>query len=174
MQDQHSLELSTEQMQALVDAAMSRIIHLIETLPGQAVDTSAALEPAALRRLVEPLPEGGSELEPLLDQIFEQATIASLNPISPGFMGYVGGGGLFHAAVADLIADSLNRYLGVSVVAPALNQIEANVIRWFCQIVGLGAGAGGFLTSGGSMATLSALTTARQIRLGEDFSKGVI
>lgn len=161
-------------MQQLVDAAMLRIKELIRTLPEQPLDTSGELSASRLRELIEPLPELGGELDQVLDQVFEQARAASLNPISPGFMGYVGGGGLFHAAVADLIAGTLNRYLGVSVVAPALNQIEGNVIRWFCQIMGLGEAAGGFLTSGGSLATLSALTTARHVRLGEDFSRGVI
>ena len=32
-----------------------------------------------------------------------------------------------HAAVADLIADSVNRYVGVFAAAPGLAQIEANV-----------------------------------------------
>jgi aromatic-L-amino-acid decarboxylase len=168
------LELSEAQMQQLVDAAMTRIKTLIRTLPEQPVDTSGELDAACIADLVEPLPESGSDLEQLLDRVFDHATSASLNPISPGFMGYVGGGGLFHAAVADLIAGTLNRYLGISVVAPALGQIEANVIRWFCQIMGFGTAAGGFLTTGGSLATLSALTTARHVRLGEDFSRGLI
>jgi aromatic-L-amino-acid decarboxylase len=59
-------------------------------------------------------------------------------------------------------------------VAPAFVQIEANVLRWFSEIIGYPEQARGFLTSGGSMATLSALITARHVRLGDDFSKAVI
>ena len=151
-----------------------RIEALIRTLPEQPVDTSGEFDLARIGSLIEPIPEHGGDLNEILDLVFDQARSASLNPISPGFMGYVGGGGLFHAAVADLIAGTLNRYLGVAAVAPALNQIEANVIRWFCQMMGFGESAGGFLTSGGSLATLSALTTARHVRLGEDFLKAVI
>ena len=174
MNEEQSLELSQVQMRQLVDAAMVRIEELIRTLPEQPLDTSGALDAAQVRQLIEPVPESGSDLDEVLDLVFDQSKQGSLNPISPGFMGYVGGGGLFHAAVADLIAGTLNRYVGVSAVAPALSQIEGNVIRWFCQMMGFGESAGGFLTSGGSLATLSALTTARHVRLGEDFSRGVI
>jgi aromatic-L-amino-acid decarboxylase len=174
MNENRNLELSTEQMQQLVDAAMQRIKPLIQTLPEQDLDTSGAIDAQQLKRLIEPVPEEGGDLENLLQQVFEHATDFSLNPASPGFMGYVPGGGLFHAAVADLISDSMNRYLGALAVAPALGQIEGNVIRWFCQIMEYPDTARGFLTSGGSLATLSALTTARHVCLGEDFSKGVI
>ncbi len=161
-------------MRRLVDAAMDRIIALIETLPQQAVDTSSNVDPDFVRSLIEPLPEKPASFDDLLDQIFDHAVNRSLNPISPGFMGYVPGGGLFHAAVADLIADSINRYVGAAAVAPALSRIEANVVQWLCDIVGYPGSARGFLTSGGSLATLSAMITARHVVLGDDFSKGVI
>lgn len=174
MNEAQILELSAGQMNQLVDAAMVRIHALIRTLPEQPVDTSANIDVKSLSQLVEPVPESGSDLDQLMDLVFDQATKASLNPISPGFMGYVPGGGLFHAAVADLISDTLNRYLGVVGVAPALGQIEGNVIRWFCEIMGYPQSARGFLTTGGSLATLSAVTTARHVRLGENFSTGMI
>ncbi|HSG64918.1 MAG TPA: aminotransferase class I/II-fold pyridoxal phosphate-dependent enzyme, partial [Gammaproteobacteria bacterium] len=63
---------------------------------------------------------------------------------------------------------------GVAAVAPVLTQLEANVVRWFCEIVGYPSQARGFLTTGGSLANLSAVITARQVRLGDDFSRGTI
>jgi aromatic-L-amino-acid decarboxylase len=53
-------------------------------------------------------------------------------------------------------------------------QIEANVVRWLCDLFGYPEGARGVLTSGGSMANLSAVVTARSDRLGEDFSLGTV
>ncbi len=162
------------EMRQLVDAAMDRIMALIDTLPQQAVDTSSNVDAEFVRSLIEPLPETPATIDELLDQVFDHAVHRSLNPISPGFMGYVPGGGLFHAAVADLIADGINRYVGAAAVAPALSRIEANVVQWLCDIVGYPESARGFLTSGGSLATLSAMITARHVVLGDDFSKGII
>ena len=73
-----------------------------------------------------------------------------------------------------IIADSTNRYVTVWEAAPGLAQLEANVVRWFCQMVGYPVSAGGYLASGGSMANFSALFTARRERLPEDFLDGLI
>jgi aromatic-L-amino-acid decarboxylase len=98
----------------------------------------------------------------------------SFNTASPGYLAYIPGGGLFQSAVADLIADSTNRYTSVYAAAPALAQLEANVIAWFCRIAGFPAAARGTLTSGGSLANWTALVTARRERLPENFLSGVI
>jgi aromatic-L-amino-acid decarboxylase len=58
--------------------------------------------------------------------------------------------------------------------APGLVQIEANVGRWLCEMVGYPASALGLLTTGGSMANFIALVTARRERLPENFLSGVL
>jgi len=168
------LDLSEAEMRAMADTAMDRIGMFVATLSEQAVDRSAEASPQFLHALQEPLPELGGDFEQLLDTVFHDLAPLSLNPASPGFMGYVPGGGIFHAALADLISNTLNRYTGVASVAPALNQLEANVVRWMCQIMGYPEQARGFLTSGGSLANWSGLVTARYARLGEDFLHGTI
>jgi len=168
------LDLSEDAMRTMVAASMDRIETFISTLPEQAVDRSAEADPQYVRSLKEPIPESGGDFEQLLDTVFQDLAPLSLNPASPGFMGYVPGGGIFHAALADLISNTLNRYTGVAGVAPTLNQLEANVVRWFCQIMGYPAEARGFLTSGGSLANWSGLVTARYAKLGEDFARGTI
>jgi aromatic-L-amino-acid decarboxylase len=174
LNSERALDLSAEQMQAMVDTAMARIRAFIRTLPEQPVDGSGDADPAFLRSLHEPVPEAPAPLDGLLDQIFDELAPLALNPASPGFLGYVPGGGILHAGVADLISNTLNRYVGVVGVAPGLNQLEANVVRWFCDILGYPADARGFLTTGGSLANWSGLVTARHARLGEDFLGGVI
>ncbi len=170
----HPLELSATQMRRMVDAAMDHIVRLLTTLPAQPMDGTGAATPGYLQSLVEPLPESATDIETLLHEVFAEIAPKSVNTISGGFMAYISCGGIFESAVADLISSSLNRYTGVVAVAPALNQIEANVIRWFCRIMGLPDSAGGFLSSGGSIANLSAVITARHVMLGEDFSRGAI
>src|SRR5436305_10680748 len=146
----HPLELSTPEMRAFVEAALDRIVAHIESLPAQTVSDTRGGDELA-RSLVESLPETGAPVAGLLDLLFEKAIPPSFNTASPGYLAYIPGGGLFHSAVADLIADATNRYSSVYAAAPALAQIEANVIAWFCQIAGYPPEARGTLTSGGSL-----------------------
>lgn len=153
--------------------ALERVVRHVESLPSQpAADVSGA--EALARSLAEPLPEGPSALAPLLDLLFERAIPKTFNAAGPGYLAYIPGGGLFATAVADLIADATNRYVGVRAAAPALVALETNVVRWMTGIVGLPGGSGGFLTSGGSLANFSAVVAARRDRLPENFLSGTL
>ena len=173
MKEDRSLELQGEELRRLIDAATSRILEYLATLPRQpSADTRDATGIA--RSLREPLPEEGEPAEALLDRLFETIIPPGFNTAGPGYLAYIPGGGIPHSAVADLIADATNRYVGVFAAAPGLAQIEANVVAWFASIVGYPASAGGILTTGGSLSNFSALVAARRDRLPEDFSKGTI
>ena len=172
MPDFSRLELDEVDLRALVAAAVDRICGELRALPGRAACTLDGGAELA-RSLREPLPRTGSPLPELLATIFDRALPVSYNTPGPGYLAYIPGGGLLHAAVADLIADAINRYVGLWRAAPGLVQLESNVIAWLCEIVGLPAGSGGVLTSGGSLANFSATVAARH-RLGERFADGTI
>ena len=160
-------------MRRLVDAAMDRIAAHVDSLPEQPAGHTVGGARLA-RSLAEPLPEQGTPFPKLLDLLFDRAVPRSINTAGPGYLAYVPGGGLLHAAVADLIADSVNRYVGLFGAAPGLAQLERNVVDWFRGMIGFPQEAGGILTSGGSLSALSALITARRERLPENFLSGVI
>lgn len=170
----YPLEPSSAEMRHLADEAMQRIVRHIESLPGQpAANTEGAAKYA--RTLVEPLPRRGESYERLLDLLFDELIPRSFTASSPGYLAYIPGGGIFHAAIADLISDAVNRYTGVFAAAPALAQIEANVIRWLCEIVGYPPSSSfGILTTGGSLANFTAVVTARKKLLPEDFLRGTL
>jgi aromatic-L-amino-acid decarboxylase len=169
----YPLEPSAAEMHVLVDSAMRRIVEHIETLPAQpAMNVDGATERA--RELIEPLPTHGQSYESLLDFLFDEAIPRSFTAAGPGYLGYIPGGGIFHSAVADLIANAVNRYVGVFAAAPLLVQLEANVVRWFCEIVGYPKTAGGVLTSGGSLANFTAIVAARKALLGDDFLRATL
>jgi len=169
----YPLELDTAAMRGLVEAALERIVAHISSLPSQAMsDTRGGLELA--RSLIEAMPEAGTPVPELLDLLFDRAVKPTYNTASPGYLAYIPGGGLFQSAVADLIADSINRYTSIVTPAPALARLEANVIDWFCEIAGYPKEARGTLTTGGSLANFTALFTARRDRLPDDFFSGVI
>ena len=169
----YPLEPPASEMRDLVHRALEKIIAHIESLPDQpAMNVEGATEFA--RTLIEPLPARGESYEKLLDFLFDEAIPRSFTAAGPGYLAYVPGGGLFHSAVADLIADAVNRYVGVCAAAPALVQLEANVVRWFCEILGMPPGSGGVLTSGGSLANFTGIVTARKTMLPDDFLRGTL
>jgi aromatic-L-amino-acid decarboxylase len=168
-----TLELSSDELRRLIEAATERILVHIESLPRQSSSNAEGGVDLA-RSLRESLPESGRPVEELLDLLFQKVIPKGFNTAGPGYLAYIPGGGIPHAAVADLIADATNRYVGVFAAAPGLAQIETNVVSWFCRIVGYPETARGILTTGGSLANFSAVVTARRERLPEDFLSGMI
>ncbi len=169
----YPLEPSPDEMRAMLAEASRLVLEHIAALPEQpaSYDTDGRAE---ARALVERLPEQATDFASLMRVIFEEAIPTSFNTAGPGYLAYIPGGGVFPAAVADLIANGINRYVGVWVAAPALVQLELNVVRWLCEILGYGPGSGGILTSGGSLANFTAIVTARRERLPEAFWSGTI
>ena len=168
------LELDEAGFRGLVAAAVERLATHLRELPAApaCVMDGAAEAARALREVAAP--RRGQALEEVLETLFERALPVSYTTPGPGYLAYVPGGGLLHAAVADLIADATNRFVGLWRAAPGLVQLEANVVQWLCAAVGLPDGAGGVLTTGGSLANFSATVTARRARLGERFADGTI
>jgi aromatic-L-amino-acid decarboxylase len=174
MDDAASLDLSPSEMRAMAHAVVDRVIdHLaaLSAIPARGDLRDAEAFCAAMR---EAPPETGSELEALLAPLFEQWIPRSFNAPGPGYMAYIPGGGLFPTALADFIADSVNRYTGVWNAAPALVQLEANVLDWFRQWLEYPPEARGLLTTGGSMATFGAIVAARDAKLGTRLRDGVL
>ena len=171
--DRYPLELSPGKMRRMLALATDRIVAHLESLPRQPAADVEGGEKLA-RALMEGLPETGESFEDLIHLLFDRLVPKSFNTAGPGYLAYIPGGGLFHSAVADLIADAVNRYVSVWQAAPGLAQLEANVIRWFCGLVDYPPEARGFLTTGGSLANLSAVITARHDRLPDDFLCGTL
>ncbi len=169
------LEPTPDEMRQLLSAAAARVIAFVESLPRQPASSDPGEAVEMARALAEPQPpEHGAPFEELLATVFDRAAPMGFNAAGPGYLAYIPGGGLFAAALADLMAAALNRFTGLWEPAPALVQLESDALRWLCALVGYPAGSGGILTSGGSMANLSALFTARREVLGDDFSRGAI
>ena len=171
---EHPLEPGADEMRAMLSEVSERIVAHVDSLGHQPASYDEKSGRAAAQAFVEPLPQDGADFSALLDRLFDDAVPQSFNTAGPGYLAYIPGGGLFPSAIADLIANAVNRYVGVFVASPALVQLESNVIRWFCEIAGYPEGAGGILTSGGSLANFTAIVTARRERLPEAFHNGTL
>jgi glutamate/tyrosine decarboxylase-like PLP-dependent enzyme len=110
------------------------------------------------------LPEEGVDFDGLLEIFNDVIVAASRHNGHPRMFGYVQAPGTAIAAIADLLASTLNANLTAWRSAPAGVEIERLTIDWIKQIVGFKADAGGLFVSGGSMANLAALATARQAK----------
>jgi glutamate/tyrosine decarboxylase-like PLP-dependent enzyme/2-polyprenyl-6-methoxyphenol hydroxylase-like FAD-dependent oxidoreductase len=113
---------------------------------------------ASLRE--DEVPTAGTDIESILAVAFDAAVAGGTLHPHPGFMAHVPSGGLLQGATGEFIAAALNRFAGVWIAAPGLIQLESNVIRWFCTILGYGAGSFGYLTTSGSMANMMGLMCA--------------
>jgi aromatic-L-amino-acid decarboxylase len=141
-------------------------IAALETAPaaGPIGDDAAAIVEQVSRPIGdEPLAGGIDEVIALLDRAAE----ASLNAAGPGYLAYIPGGGIYGAALADFVANCLNRYTGMDAPAPALFRLEKDVLAWLCASFGYGPDARALLTPGGSLANLAAVVTARHEHFGE-------
>ena len=67
-----------------------------------------------------------------------------------------------YSAFGDFLAAISNRYAGVFDASPGAVRMENMLIRWMADVAGYPSGAGGYLSSGGSLANLSAIVAARE------------
>ena len=160
-------------MRTLVDDVASRCISHIASLPGQP-SCGDIHDAAAVRAMRESAPEHGSPIAPLLDDLFGVWIPRSFTAPGPGYLAYIPGGGLFPAALADLITNTTNRYTGVWQAAPALVQLEANALDWLREWMDFPPDTRGLFTTGGSMATFNAILCARERHLGAEIRRGVL
>ena len=82
-------------------------------------------------------------------------------PASGGHLAYIPGGGLYHSALGDYLAAVTNKYAGIFFTGPGPVRMENMLVRWVADLVGYPRGAAGNIASGGSIANLTAIATAR-------------
>ncbi len=117
-----------------------------------------------------------SDINTIIKQVEKDIDIPGLNPASGGHLGYIPGGGVFATSLGDYLAAVFNKYSGIYYAGPGAVKLENTLIRWMCKLVGFPDSSLGNLTSGGSIATLIAITTARDAKniTSKNITKSVI
>jgi len=111
--------------------------------------------------------EGLQQPLPLLPQdavsVYEDFTRLVLpynsSNVHPRFWGWVMGGGTPFGMLADMLASGMNTNVSIGDSAPMY--VERQVLDWSKQIFGFPRTASGLLTSGASMANITAMIVAR-------------
>jgi glutamate/tyrosine decarboxylase-like PLP-dependent enzyme len=111
--------------------------------------------------------EAGRDPADVLDYLGRCVDRPGITTASPRFMGYIPGGGLFHSALGDFLAAAANKYAGFASAAPGAVRLENATAAWLARVIGFPDGAAGTLTSGGSLANLTAIVAAREARDAE-------
>ncbi len=163
----HPLELDGKDLRDVLALVGRKLAPFLDSLPEQPLKRLGGAQRLS-RSLMKPPPEQGRPLRGVVAEVVDRIAPVALNTPSPGYLGFIPGGGLPMGAVADLLSGVLNRYTGLWMPAPGMVQVEIAVIRWLCEEVGYGPDAGGVLTSGGSLANLSAVVAAREEAGGLD------
>src|SRR6476660_739366 len=153
-----SLEISEAEMHHLssrVTQLVTEYFSEVSTLP-VFPETSGG---KTILKIGATLPLVGEPLEQLLEDC--QTIIAnSRHNGHPRFFGYVASPATAPGAFADLIASTLNANVTSWRSGPAATEVERLVVRWLGSLVGFSEDAHGVLTSGGSLANLTALLIA--------------
>ncbi|MES1245235.1 MAG: aminotransferase class V-fold PLP-dependent enzyme [Acidobacteriota bacterium] len=131
---------------------------------------------AGLGLLGTPISEQGTPIETLVELLEREVIRPGANTASGGHLAYISGGGIYHSALADYLAAVSNKYAGIFFTGPGPVRMENLVLRWVADLAGYPAGAGGTIASGGSLANLTAIATARDARglKGADYASSVV
>jgi glutamate/tyrosine decarboxylase-like PLP-dependent enzyme len=153
-----------------VGAYANQFINRIDTAPAYTASENGRL-PDSFH-----INENGAAIEELLPLLHTHVNTPGVAPTSDRFLGYIPGGALYHSALGDFLADLSNKYAGYYFPSPGAVQLENMLLDWMAGIVGYPDGALGSLTSGGSLAHLTAVVTAREARgiAGERIGTAVV
>lgn len=142
-----------------VEGHAESFLHDIDSRKSYTLDEGQSKE-----ILASPFSESPSDIPELLELYDRSVNTPGLNPASGGHLAYIPGGGLYASALGDFIAAITNRYAGVFFGGPGAVRMENMLIRWCADLVGYPEGAAGALLSGGSIANLSCIVTARDAK----------
>jgi L-2,4-diaminobutyrate decarboxylase len=136
------------------------------------VSTPLTAEQVA-RRFDEPLPHEPQSVAEVLARV-ERDVLPDCNRLThPRSMGHQVSAPLPVAVWTEALTAAINQSGAVWEMSPVGTAIETQVIRWMCDLAGLGPGAGGTFTSGGTEATFAGLLAARQSAVPDVWTRGV-
>ncbi len=170
------LAVGGEEFRAAGHDLIDRIADFLDGVRERPVAPGEA--PPAVRaalRSEDPLPEGGTELAALLEEVtdllFEHSTFNG----HPRFFGYITSAPAPAGMLADLLAAAVNPNVGAWSLSPAATEIEEQTIRWIAELIGYPADCGGLLVSGGNAANFVAFLAARARACGPEVrEKGMV
>ena len=168
-----AVELSPDDFRSIGHLLVDQLADFLTGIRSRPVTTGET--PAEIRSAISStraLPESGRDPSSLVREATDLLLAHSLFNGHPRFFGYVTSSAAPIGALGDLIAAVANCNVGAWKLGPAATEIEAQTIRWIAEFIGYPADCGGLLVSGGNMANLVGLLTARAANTSVDIRKG--
>ena len=167
-----SLQLSPDVMRAFGHRVVDMIVDHVETLRDRTV--SIQVPRAELDARIGTFSDDPASPHDILD-IVQRDVMGSITAVDhPRFYAFVPGPGSFVGSMADALASGFNVFAGHWLAASGPGAVELQTIDLLREACGFPEGAGGLFVSGGSMANLSGLATARAVKLGGPDERAVI
>jgi len=166
------LEADTSLESALLFTSLA-VEYLASTRTGEGPVSTARTSDEIAERFDEPVPLDGMPLESVVARLREQVLPDCNRLYHPRYVGHQVSAPLPAAIWTESLIAALNQSLAVAEMSPVGTVLEHRVIRWMCDLAGLGPKAGGTLTSGGTEATFTALLAARAAAIPDVWTNGV-
>jgi aromatic-L-amino-acid/L-tryptophan decarboxylase len=168
------LRLSKEAMKdfgyKVVDAVIEHFEKQDQKLP---VSNASRVEMDKL--FSEEAPEDPMPATDVLNFVLENVMTQSNIMTHPKSYAFVPGPSNYISVMSDTLATGFNIFAGGWVGSAGAAGLEISTLNWMLKLFNFPVKkGGGIFTSGGSMANLTALATARKVKCGEDFSKAII
>jgi aromatic-L-amino-acid/L-tryptophan decarboxylase len=158
------LTLPSEEMRRLGYRVVDELIAHLETQGSHRVSTVRTR--AEIDAVLGPLSDEPAPVDEVMRLVRGEVLEAITQVDHPRHFAFVPGSGNFVGAMADTLAAGFNVFAGHYLAGSGPAAVELQTIEWLCRECGLPATAGGLFVSGGSMANLTALATARRVKLG--------
>jgi glutamate/tyrosine decarboxylase-like PLP-dependent enzyme len=158
------LQLSADEMRAFGHRVVDVIVDHIETLRDRSV--SIQKPRAELDTRLGTFSDSPAPPDEILTLIEREVMGAVTAVDHPRFYAFVPGPGGFVGTMGDALASGFNVFAGHWLAASGPGAVELQTVDLLRQVCGFPDGAGGLFLSGGSMANLSGLATARAVKLG--------
>lgn len=156
------LEPDAGERRRLAEMAVEHALAFLEANPDSPANNPWS--DVFAQRLDPEFPEAGRDPADVLSYLGQCVDRPGFTTTSPRFMAYIPGGGLFHSALGDFLAAISNKYSGFVSASPGAVRLENACTAWLAQAIGYPPESAGTLTSGGSLANLTAVVTAREAR----------
>ena len=169
MPDELEVDLNRAEFRAVDREAERILLEFFEGIGKKPVFPGR--KPSEIQRLLsEPLPRKPQPPLKILKEVERKIIPNSTLVGSPRYFGFVMGSGTSMSVFGDAMAAAINQNPGVWKASPAATELERIVVRWFAEMIGYDPGAAGILTSGATMANVTAMAAALQHMAGYDFA----